>query len=366
MKQKLSLLLLITVLSISSLKAQVGIGTTLPDPSAQLDVVATDRGVLIPRVSLTGINDTKTISDGNITSLLVYNTTQNTDISPGFYYWNGTQWHQLGSDALIDLGSGGPDAAYPPTPSAGDIYIDNDTGDLYTFNGTDWVNQSGVTVTESAVAPTTPKEGDVWFDPLNNLNYIHDGTDWIEITPNGLASGKGSPTATDPENPKAGDIYVNELTGEIYAYNGTDWVDSGTNAAVNNGLYRATNDDIRLGGDLIEPTEITTDATNTLAIKGLQDATDANDYDVVVVDKNNNIIKKAPAYTLFREEVAYITAQEGQSQFTPPLPITDPNKVNVYRNGVRVDFTTLDSTTIEVEPEAVCYQNDEIRIVQFH
>ena len=60
-----------------------------------------------------------------------------------------------------------------------------------------------------------------------------------------------------------------------------------------------------------------------------------------------------------------IAANDGQSQFATPLTIVTPNKVNVYRNGVRIGFTVVNSEIIELEPEAVCYQGDEIRIVQY-
>jgi len=54
--------------------AQVGIGTPVPDGSSMLDIESSSRGVLIPRVTLTGTNDTTTITNGNVESLLVYNT----------------------------------------------------------------------------------------------------------------------------------------------------------------------------------------------------------------------------------------------------------------------------------------------------
>ncbi|HMU03252.1 MAG TPA: hypothetical protein PJ990_06495, partial [Saprospiraceae bacterium] len=51
----------------------VGIGTSSPDLSSILDMVAADKGLLIPRVELTGLTDQVTISNGNTISLLVYN-----------------------------------------------------------------------------------------------------------------------------------------------------------------------------------------------------------------------------------------------------------------------------------------------------
>lgn len=79
-----------------TLNAQVGIGTTTPAASAQLDITSTDRGFLMPRVALTSTTDTATINGAEVTSLLVYNTATVTDVTPGFYYWYGAQWVTLG------------------------------------------------------------------------------------------------------------------------------------------------------------------------------------------------------------------------------------------------------------------------------
>ncbi len=83
----------------------VGINTTgaTPSASAMLDISATNKGVLIPRVHLNSTTDIATIPNP-ATSLLVYNTnTSMTGGSVGFYYWNGTGWIKLndGSGASI-------------------------------------------------------------------------------------------------------------------------------------------------------------------------------------------------------------------------------------------------------------------------
>ncbi|MGV8814425.1 MAG: hypothetical protein ACOH2D_09980, partial [Gelidibacter sp.] len=75
--------------------AQLGIGTALPNPSAELDVVSSNKGILIPRVSLSSINDISTITSGNVESLLVYNTNNISGLSPGFYYWANGSWNKL-------------------------------------------------------------------------------------------------------------------------------------------------------------------------------------------------------------------------------------------------------------------------------
>lgn len=79
-----------------------GFGTTTPDPSAILDIVATDKGVLIPRVTL---NDASTAAP--VTSpaegLLIYN--YNGSEPHGFWYWDGTEWVQVGSGSSTGCGT---------------------------------------------------------------------------------------------------------------------------------------------------------------------------------------------------------------------------------------------------------------------
>jgi hypothetical protein len=74
----------------------IGINATgvVPDASALLDVSSSDKGVLIPRVLLTGTADVATIPSP-ATSLLVYNTATVADVTPGFYYFNGTNWERI-------------------------------------------------------------------------------------------------------------------------------------------------------------------------------------------------------------------------------------------------------------------------------
>lgn len=81
---------LISFLSFS----QVGINTTSPDQSSILDVSANNKGILLPRVALTDPNDTNTILNPAV-SLLVYNTSTTIDLTPGFYFWNGSIWNSI-------------------------------------------------------------------------------------------------------------------------------------------------------------------------------------------------------------------------------------------------------------------------------
>lgn len=88
--KKILLLLLIPFLNFS----QVGIGTSTPNSSAILDVTSTNKGILIPRVSLNNVTDSTTPINSPATGLLVWNTnaTVTGGSGIGFYYYTGSQW----------------------------------------------------------------------------------------------------------------------------------------------------------------------------------------------------------------------------------------------------------------------------------
>ena len=98
---------------ISLITAQhVGINTASPATGALLDISAPDKGFLTPRVTLTSTADVTTITPSATVGLLVYNTVTSGalpfQVTPGFYYWNGTQWlrfYNRGYGIKFDQGS---------------------------------------------------------------------------------------------------------------------------------------------------------------------------------------------------------------------------------------------------------------------
>ena len=100
--------------------AQVGIGTTSPE--GELDVVSTQHGVVFPRLALISRNVAPPVSNpqGGLLSLgtLVYNTTISGpspyQVTPGYYFWDGTEWVALGGNGGRDwslLGNSGTSPA---------------------------------------------------------------------------------------------------------------------------------------------------------------------------------------------------------------------------------------------------------------
>jgi hypothetical protein len=71
----------------SSTYSQVGIGTTTPDSSSMLDIVSTNKGILIPKVALTSLLDNTTIASP-AHGLVVFST--GGVLSEGYYYWDNT------------------------------------------------------------------------------------------------------------------------------------------------------------------------------------------------------------------------------------------------------------------------------------
>src|ERR1019366_854768 len=107
MKNVYSLLFLFVSVTVFAQNHNVGIGTTMPDRSALLDMKATDKGVLVPR-----LNTAQRLAIVNpAIGLLVYDSTLKC-----FYYFDGTQWNSLcaGTGTAV-----GPTGATGTTGSTG-------------------------------------------------------------------------------------------------------------------------------------------------------------------------------------------------------------------------------------------------------
>ena len=91
------------LMSSLAINAQVGVGTSTPNKSAELTVASTNRGLLIPQVPLKSTTDKSTITNGNVESLLVYATVKQEDIIPGYHYWDAKRqvWKRLTADSEI-------------------------------------------------------------------------------------------------------------------------------------------------------------------------------------------------------------------------------------------------------------------------
>ncbi len=110
---RLILLLLVAISfgTVSFAQNNVGIGTTTPHNNAILDISSTEKGLLIPRMTTAerlGIGPTATAA-----GLLVYDMTDS-----NFWYWDGTQWVQVGS-GIGTVGPTGPTGVAGPAGTNG-------------------------------------------------------------------------------------------------------------------------------------------------------------------------------------------------------------------------------------------------------
>jgi len=102
-KKMKNYLLIIALLIFGQIYAQTGIGTTTPHASAKLEVSATNKGFLPPRVTLSSNTDATTIPSP-AEGLLVYNTGNNSGLVAGYYYWNGANWATIATAIAAGYG----------------------------------------------------------------------------------------------------------------------------------------------------------------------------------------------------------------------------------------------------------------------
>lgn len=134
--------------------AQVGVHTDTPDNSSALDIVASNRGLLIPRVTLTSSLSNPSPVTAPAVGLLVFNSGSNQAV--GFYFWNGTTWVQIGGGGS----SGGNDWTL--------------TGNAGTFPGTNFLgtldNQHFLIYTNNAERMRFESDGQIIIDSIAPRN----------------------------------------------------------------------------------------------------------------------------------------------------------------------------------------------------
>jgi hypothetical protein len=171
------LLFILFLCFFTKVNAQFGIGTKEPNLSAQLDVVSSNRGVLITRVELKSLTDASTITNGNVEGLLVYNTLDNSSIQPGFYYWYSGSWRRILSEEVAE----GTVVFYDVNNKT--IYYIDDEGQKVIIS-----NDEAQTIFTGEGGPTDltvtgMKEGDLYVDIVGGKLYTYTkGNIWNEIS----------------------------------------------------------------------------------------------------------------------------------------------------------------------------------------
>lgn len=143
-KKNILSLIILMGLPFTGFSQNVGIspnGSVPANKTAGLDVNFPDKGLLIPRLSLTETTASYPLA-AHVTGMVVYNTATIGDVIPGYYTNDGTKWNPISLKA-------------------------NNAGDLQYWDGTNWViipignsgqvlqiNSSGIPTWSSANSPT--------------------------------------------------------------------------------------------------------------------------------------------------------------------------------------------------------------------
>ena len=69
-------------------------GTPTINANAMLEIEASDKGLLLPRLALVSTTDFAPLQ-AHVAGMTVYNTNRENDVVPGFYYNDGTKWQQM-------------------------------------------------------------------------------------------------------------------------------------------------------------------------------------------------------------------------------------------------------------------------------
>lgn len=161
--------------------AQVGIGTTTPNPNAVLELVSPgkNQGFLVPRLTTAQRSALSLSASDN--GLMVYDSDENR-----FYYWHASQWLPLrsGNDVTLEAGSGieitGNTISAVPD---GDGDATNEIQDLeLTGNELRITNNESATVID--LTPFTDADG----DPTNEIQDLQLVGNTLSITNNASAT----------------------------------------------------------------------------------------------------------------------------------------------------------------------------------
>jgi hypothetical protein len=171
--------------------AQTGIGTTTPTASAKLEVFATNKGFLPPRIALSGATDVSTIPSP-VAGLLIYNTATAgsipNNVVPGYYYYNGSAWVQI----------------------AGGLVIDNSKTSAFTLASAD--NNKIFTISSASNVVITVPTLPTGF----NCQFIQTGTGTLTLTASGITLNSANGLNSRATNSVMGLIMNSTTTGFVF------------------------------------------------------------------------------------------------------------------------------------------------------
>ena len=168
--------------------AQVGIGNTNPNPNALLEIGdGTDSGgIILPRVALSNLISFSPLTS-HIEGMIVYNTSDTEDVSPGFYYNDGACWCRINADtttAWATTGNAGTTAStnFLGTTDEIDLVLATNNTTALTINTEQRLLASNLGTKNS---PTYSFDGDdnigMWTSGNDKLNFSAGGREFLEL-----------------------------------------------------------------------------------------------------------------------------------------------------------------------------------------
>jgi uncharacterized protein (TIGR02145 family) len=217
MKTKTLLLVMLAFIGLSQMNAQVGVGTTTPDASAELDLSATDKGFLPPRLTTADRDAIANPAEG----LTIFNTENGC-----LEFYNGTLWVSACDGSLQP----GP-VSDCSTPGFIAPYITADETEVVevtitTANGTQtWMDRN-----LGAIAPARASDDCYAYGNLHQWGRPDDGHEF-----RGSNTHDGTNAADRPNNITDIGAWDGEFITIPDAVNRDDWVTTQTDDAWNTG-----------------------------------------------------------------------------------------------------------------------------------
>lgn len=192
-------LTIITILMSTVGHSQVGVGTTTPRGS--LEVNSSTQGLVLPSVALTSRNiDTPVVNPSGgalAVNTLVYNTAtagvSPNNVVPGYYYWNGAQWILLSTGNNSDwslTGNAGTTAGtnFLGTTDAQDIRFKTNNTDRFNISNANNGQLQSYSLGTAAL-PNYSYQGDqntgIFSPAADNLAITTNGTEKVRVIANG-------------------------------------------------------------------------------------------------------------------------------------------------------------------------------------
>lgn len=239
-------LLIVLFLNFTEIFAQVGIGTDSPHSSAQLHVQSANKGFLPPQVNLVSTTDIITIPTPAV-GLFVYNLntagTDPTNVSPGYYYFDGSKWQRIINqlpDTFVVFNQNTPTTVgvnfTPNTPNNKNVvYASSTNGSQWVYNGTNYIAYSPSPSTAWYLSTGTIDAGSNKVNPIYRNGNIGIGNNLpianLDVRTNPASTsnpgvgfiGIGT-TTSSASSAGAGALRYNASTTSMEYSNGSTWL----------------------------------------------------------------------------------------------------------------------------------------------